>query len=236
MHDKQLIKDVPSQLRPYEKCIRYGESFLSNEELLAIIIKTGTTGESSTELAKKILGLNNNDGDLLGLMHLSLSELMSVKGVGKVKAIQIKCVAELSKRISMSNAREQLDFSKPETIANYYMEQMRHLEVEQLFVLFLDTKCHLISEKVMFKGTVNSSLMSPREIFIEAFRLNAVNIILMHNHPSGDTTPSKKDVTGTIQLIKAGTMVGINVLDHIIIGDRSFISLKQNGSIGREHF
>lgn len=223
------IKDMPEDTRPYEKCFKYGTSALSNEELLAIIIRTGTCGESSFVLASRILSIKNGDSSLVSLMHLSVEELMKIKGIGKVKAIQIKCICELSKRIAMTTAENQLDFSKPETIANYYMESCRHLEVEQLIVIYLDTKCRKICDRVLFSGTVNRSLISSREIFIEALRVNAVNIVILHNHPSGDATPSKDDIISTKRLAEAGKIIGITLVDHIVIGDRRYTSLKETG-------
>lgn len=230
MKNKNLtIKEMPESMRPYEKCFKYGTSVLSNEELLAIIIRTGTNGESSFALASRILSMKNSDSSLISLMHLSVEELMQIKGIGKVKAIQIKCICELSNRISMTAAENDLDFSKPITIANYYMESYRHLEVEQIVVIYLDTKCKKISDRVMFTGTVNCSMISPREIFIEAFRCNAVHIVILHNHPSGDAAPSKDDILSTKRLKEAGKIVGISLIDHIIIGDRKYTSLKEIG-------
>lgn len=222
------IKEMPKALRPYEKCIEYGAASLSNEELLAIIIRTGTNGESSFMLASRILSLKG-EASITNLMHLSTDEMMKIKGVGKVKAIQIQCICELSKRISMAAAENELDFSNPATIANYYMESHRHLEVEQLVVIFLDTKCKKICHKVMFSGTVNRFVISPREIFIEALKCGAVNIIVMHNHPSGDSTPSRDDIISTKRLKEAGKLIGISLLDHIILGDRKYTSLKEIG-------
>lgn len=230
MNQKQMtIKDMPKDTRPYEKCIKYGASALSNEELLAIIIRTGTNGEGSFLLASRILAMKGDDRSLVNLMHLSINELMQIKGIGKVKAIQIQCICELSKRIAMTGAEKELDFSRPVTIANYYMERFRHQEVEQLVVIYLDTKCRKIDDRVLFSGTVNRSLISPREIFIEALKYNAVNIILLHNHPSGDATPSGEDIRSTKRLREAGQLIGISLIDHIIIGDRKYTSLKETG-------
>lgn len=229
MNNNMKIKDMPEGLRPYEKCIKYGTTALSNEELLAIIIRTGTNGENSFMLASRVLEMKNQDRSLTNLMHLSLNELMQIKGIGKVKAIQIQCICELSKRMAMTKAGKELDFSKPATIANYYMESFRHEEIEQLVVIYLDTKCRKITDKVLFSGTVNRSLISPREIFIEALKNNAVNIIVLHNHPSGDATPSRDDIKSTKRLIEAGRLIGISLIDHIIIGDRKYTSLKETG-------
>lgn len=225
------IKEMPKNLRPYEKCLTYGTASLTDEELLAVIIRTGTQGESSFILASRILNLKGNSKGLAGLMHLSLEELTRLKGVGNVKAIQILCICELSKRISMCRSQNRLDFSSPASIADYYMEQCRHFEVEKLIVVYLDTKCHKIHDEIMFQGTVNRSVVSPREIFINALKYNAVNIVILHNHPSGDATPSKDDIYSTKRLIEAGNLVGISLIDHIIIGDRKYISLKEVGII-----
>lgn len=229
MNNYMKIKDMPEGLRPYEKCIKYGTSALSNEELLAIIIRTGTNGENSFMLASRVLSLKSSNGCITSLMHLSLNELMQIKGIGKVKAIQIKCICELSKRIAMTAASNEIDFSKPATIANYYMESFRHQEVEQLVAIYLDTKCKKIGDKILFSGTVNRSLISPREIFIEALKHNAVNIIILHNHPSGDATPSSDDIKSTKRIMDAGRLIGISLIDHIIIGDRKYTSLKETG-------
>ena len=141
--------------------------------------------------------------------------------------MQILCIAELSKRLASAKVEDKISFHSPVSIADYYMEQLRHLEQENLVVMFLDTKCHLIKDMTITKGTVNQSLISSREIFVEALRCDAVNIILIHNHPSGDCTPSRDDMASTLAISKAGKIIGINVLDHIIIGDRSYSSLRE---------
>lgn len=229
MEQNLLIKDLPKETRPYEKCLKYGTESLSNEELLAIIIRTGAKGEGSFVLASRVLNSCNQKKGLIGMMHLSTEELMSIKGIGKVKAVQIKCICELSKRISMANYEKQLNFREPASIANYYMERFRHLEAENTVVVFLDTKCNRIDDKVLFTGTVNKAMISAREIFIAALRCNAVNIVLIHNHPSGDVEPSKEDIISTKKIQDAGRLIGIALLDHIIIGDRRYTSLRQAG-------
>ena len=205
------IKDLPVNDRPYEKCFAKGPEYLTDVELLAVILRTGTNGISSFELSKDILSHKSQNGkqDLLAIMHMTKEQLLSIKGVGMVKAVQIMCVRELVRRISSVKA------------------QLRHLEQENLVVMFLDTKCHLIKDMTITKGTVNQSLISSREIFVEALRCDAVNIILIHNHPSGDCTPSRDDMASTLAISKAGKIIGINVLDHIIIGDRSYSSLRE---------
>ncbi len=221
------IKDVPKSERPYEKCFDKGPEFLSDSELLAIILRTGTSGCSSYELANKILTLNSENISLLSLMHFTKEELLKIKGIGKVKAVQILAITELVKRISSVKAKPSFKFDKPETIANYYMERLRHLDQENLFVMFLNTKCQLIKEENITKGTINQSLISPRDIYVEALKCKAVNIILIHNHPSGDSTPSKSDIIVTQKTKKAGKLIGINLLDHIIIGDKKYSSFSE---------
>ena len=165
-------------------------------------------------------------------MHLSLAEFMKVKGIGKVKAIQLLCVGELSRRIWRQAAKAKQPILKdPPEIANYCMEDMRHLEQEQVRVLFFDTKQHLLQDTVLSKGTVNASAISPREIFIEALRCGAVALILVHNHPSGDPTPSRNDELLTRRVLESGQVLGILLLDHIIIGDTTYISLRERGII-----
>lgn len=174
--------------------------------------------------------LNQSNGQgVIGLINLSVKELMNIKGIGIAKAVQIKSISELSRRIakshfSISNKKE---FVSPEIIAGYYMEDMRHLSTEHLMVIMLNTKYRFIGDYQLSKGTVNSSLASPREIFIKALKSEAVYIVLIHNHPSGDPTPSREDLIITKRIKDAGNIIGISLIDHIIIGDNNYISLKQ---------
>ena len=222
------IMDMAKEDRPYEKCLRLGACSLSDGELLAVLLRTGTKGSPSVAMADEILKLSKDKGGLLGLYQLSLAQLQSVKGIGKVKAVQLKCIGELSKRISRTSACRGLSFSQPETIAEYYMEQLRHEEQEQLFCMMLDTKNHL-GEEMVFKGTVNGSLANPREIFLTAVSYHAVGILLVHNHPSGDPSPSRADLDFTERVRRAGDILGIPLIDHIIIGDHQFLSFRQQG-------
>lgn len=221
------IKDIPKNDRPYEKCFSYGPQILSDCELLSVILRTGTNGRSAYDLAKEILSTNGENVKLLSVMHLTKEELINIKGIGMVKAVQILCIGELAKRIASMPFHDTVKYDTPKKIAGFYMEQMRHLEQETLKVMFLDTKCKLIKDKEITRGTINQSLISPREIYIEALKCNAVNIVLVHNHPSGDSTPSKDDIQCTIKIKDAGNLVGIRLLDHIIIGDNQFSSLKE---------
>ena len=223
------IMDMAKEDRPYEKCLRLGPGALSDGELLAVLLRTGTKGCPSVDMADEILNLSRNREGLTGLYQLSLAQLQSVKGVGKVKAVQIKCIGELSKRIAAATARKGLSFNQPETIAEYYMERLRHEEQELLICMMLDTKNHLLGEEMVFKGTVNSSLVNPREIFLAAVSYHAVGILLVHNHPSGDPAPSRADLDFTQRVSRAGDILGIPLIDHIIIGDHRFLSFRQRG-------
>ncbi len=227
MNNSQM-KFLPLEERPYEKCLTYGAASLSDAELLAIILKNGVRGENSIQLARRVLDFSKNDG-LLGICKTSINELMSINGIGKVKAIQLKCIAELSRRISKTNAKNKLVFNSPGAIVDYYMEDLRHKEVEEFIMLALNNKSVLLEEFVISKGSVNASIASPREIFIQALRVKAVNIIIMHNHPSGDPSPSRNDLLITNNIKIAGDIIGINLIDHIIIGDNNYVSFKEKG-------
>ncbi|RDY32844.1 RadC family protein [Lachnotalea glycerini] len=223
------MKQMPKSEQPYEKFLESGAESLSDAELLAIIIRTGTKNERSIDLARKVLNISNSQDNLLAVTKLSLKELQRIKGIGQVKAVQIKCIAELSRRISKTNAKSKLCMNNPHTIADYYMEDLRFVNQEVTLLIMVDTKNQFLNDKVISKGTVNSSLISPREIFLESLNNQAVHIILIHNHPSGDPTPSKEDVLATRRIKEAGELIGIMLLDHIIIGDRKFVSLKELG-------
>lgn len=165
------IKDLPHKDRPYEKCLRLGPDSLSDTELLAVILRTGSREGNSLNLADSLLALGNPGDGLLGLLHHSLDDFMGIKGVGKVKGVQLLCIGELSKRIWKRKASEHaLYFGHPEEISDYYMEDMRHLEQEEIRVMFLNTKQAMIRDQIMTRGTVNASVMTPREVLIEGLR------------------------------------------------------------------
>lgn len=231
MQETNRIADMPMQDRPYEKCLQYGPKWLTDTELLAIIIRTGAKGHHSLDVAAQVLNISKGCPGILGIYHSSLEEIMAIHGVGKVKAIQIKCVAELARRFSKAQAAKGLKFEEPESIARYYMEDFRHMEKEVCTALMLDTRCGLLKEVHISTGTINSSLMSPREVYREAIQCNAAQIVLLHNHPSGDPLPSKEDVAITMRMKECGELLGIMLSDHIIIGDRTFASLRQMGII-----
>ena len=226
----KTIKELDWKYRPDEKFLRFGPKALTDAELLAIILRTGTNEKHSVELCEQILSLNTeNENSILNILEYEIEDLLKIKGIGKVKALQIKSISELSLRISQSSAKKGLIFNNPESIASYYMEQLRHKKREEVVLLMLNSAGDFLCDKILFSGTVNASIFSPREIFLEALRKNAVNIILLHNHPSGEVKPSKADLLGTKRVLDAGKLIGISLLDHIIIGDRKFYSFKEEG-------
>ena len=227
--DKQKEKHQV-RLRPYEKFMKFGAESLTENELLAIILRTGSREEDVEALADHILKLAGYEGEgLLGLHRISMEQLLQIKGIGRVKAIQLKCVMEFCTRVARTRARASLVFNRSSTVADYYMEQLRHRRRECVFLLMLDTKGQLIKELELSKGTVKSSLLSPREVFIEALKAEAVNIILLHNHPSGDPSPSREDMAVTGNIAEMGHVLDIPLIDHIIIGDNKYISFKEQG-------
>ncbi len=213
--------------RPYEKCIECGATSLSNAELLAVLLRTGTRGRSALDLAQYLLGNECGEDGLLNIHSLTFEHLKSIKGIGEVKAVQILCLSELTKRLAKANAKEKLILNQPSTIAEYYMEEMRHQKQETMKLLMLNTKSKLLGENDISKGTVNAAIVSPREIFIEALEKKAVAIVLIHNHPSGDPAPSENDFYLTKRIKEAGKLIGIELLDHIIIGNNCYISFAQ---------
>ena len=217
--------------QPYEKFKRFGAQSLTESELLAIIIRTGTKGMSALDIAQKVLASGKSENGLLDLHQLSLNELESINGIGEVKAIKIKAILELSKRISTSSAKKKLKLNTPSLVADYFMERMRHLQKEVVYLVMLDAKNQIINEKILSLGTITMSLVSPREVFLLALEYNAVSIILLHNHPSGDCNASREDIIITKRIAEIGKTLEIPLLDHIIIGDNKYTSLKENNTI-----
>jgi len=226
--ERELAKKSPEL--PYERFFRFGAENLTEAELLAIIIRVGTKGQNALELAKKVLSLAKYPKDgLLGLYDVTLEELRSIAGIGEVKAVQLKCLTELSMRMSVAKARKGLNFTSPRQVADYFMEKLRHRPTECVILVCLDTKGQMICEKKISEGSVNMSLISPREIFLTALEMRAVSILLVHNHPSGDPTPSRSDKELTWSVRDAGDSMGIPLLDHIVIGDKCYASFNSCG-------
>lgn len=230
MEYRLRMKDIPASERPYEKLEKYGAEHLSNAELLAVIIRTGSAEETSVSLAQRLLSICEGNGGIAYLHDLSVEELRKIKGIGRVKAVQIKAVMELSKRISASiKNNNKVTIKSPADVGMLLMEEMRHLKKEVFKVILLNTKNHVIKYLNVSVGSLNASIVHPREVFSEAVRAGCSGMLLVHNHPSGDPEPSREDIETTHRLVNAGSILGIKVLDHIIIGDGRYISLREQG-------
>ena len=228
------IEDKPLEIRPYEKFQRYGVSALSNIDLLAILLRSGTHRNSAEDIAWNILTLRtssvkNSDKEtsLVELCQLSYEELVEVDGVGEVRAIQILSLIELTKRISMESYKPKNKVTSPLDIARYFMEQLRHEREEKFIIVSLNAKCKIIGEDVVSVGSLTASIVHPREVYKIAIKRSAHSIIAIHNHPSGDSTPSKEDINITKRLKECGELIGVSLLDHIVLGDGNYRSLKE---------
>lgn len=224
------MKEMHPSVRPYERMETSGAEALSDEELLAIIIRTGTKGKSAKEIASQILSSENNPDGISGVNQLTISELSNIEGVGRIKAIMIKASIELGRRSAMSFSNDsRIRFLTEETACRYFQEKMSWLDTEEVQVVYLDTQKRLIAHHVLCKGTLNSVGVSNREVFRIAVKVNAAALILAHNHPSGDAKPSKEDIQATRELQKSGQLIGIDVIDHIVVGRGVSISMLKNG-------
>lgn len=220
------MKELPETERPYEKLEQYGAGILTNAELLAIIIKTGTKDETAVGLAQQILKLNTEkDDNLKFLMELTVEEFMKIKGIGKVKAIQLKAVCELATRINLISNYKEKEILAPKDIAEILMEKMRFEKQEILKVALLNNKNKLLKIRDIAKGGGNFAKATMSSILNEAVKIEAAKIILIHNHPTGDPTPSKQDIVFTQNVEQASNILGIQLLDHIVIGNRNYVSI-----------
>ncbi len=222
-----LMKDIPLSERPRERLINKGVEYLSNEELLAILLKTGTKDSSVKVLASNILKQLDN---INSLKDINLQNLIKIKGIGKVKACEILAAIELGKRLNEKTMYiNQIKIYSSDSIYEYYKDKLNDKKQEHFYCVYLDVKNHIIKDKLLFIGTINESLIHPREIFKEAYLLSAFSVICVHNHPSGNVNPSNNDIVMTKQLKEVGKMLGIKVLDHIIIGKDGYFSFNDNG-------
>lgn len=220
------MKELPEAERPYEKLEQYGEKTLTNAELLAIIIKTGTKEETAVGLAHQILKLNiDKKDDLNFLRELTVEEFMKIKGIGKVKAIQLKAVCELATRMNMVTNYKEIQILKPYDIAELLMQKMRFEKQEILKVAMLNNKNKLIKIRDIAIGAGNFATATIKSILNEAVKIEASKIILIHNHPSGDPTPSNSDIEFTKKVEQASEILGIQLLDHIVIGNANYVSI-----------
>lgn len=225
--DNTLIKDIPIKERPRERFKLYGKENVSNEELLSIILNTGVKNKSVKELSNSILSKMN---DISDLKNMTLNNLKKINGIGEAKAIKILAAIELGKRVYYMNNTHNIKMDSPDKIYEYIKGEVEGLEQEHFYALYLDSKKNLIDKKLLFIGTLNRSIVHPREIFKHAYLLSDSSIICVHNHPSGDTIPSKEDMFLTKNLVEIGKMQGIAVVDHIIVGN-NYYSFFENGDI-----
>ncbi|HWL27010.1 MAG TPA: DNA repair protein RadC [Ureibacillus sp.] len=221
-----MIRDVHIDDRPRERLIKQGPQSLSNQELIAILLRTGTKSESVLSLANRIL---NYFEKIHELKHATLEEIVSIKGIGEAKAVQLLAAIELGRRLAQMQVHNRFTIRSPQDAASFLMPEMSSLNQEHFVTLFLNTKNQVIHKQTIFIGSLNSSIVHPREIFREAVKRSAASIICAHNHPSGIATPSPEDIDVTKRIQEAGYIIGIDLIDHIIIGDHQFISLKEKG-------
>lgn len=221
------MKELPMTERPYEKLAQYGEKYLTNAELLAIVIKTGTKEETALELAQKVLKLNDHEekDGLNFLRELAVEELMKIKGIGKVKAIQLKAVCEIATRMNIVMAYKEKRIQRPKDIVEILAEKMRFEKQEILKVALLNNKNNLLKIKDIAIGSGNFVVTTIKSVLNEAVKIEAAKIILIHNHPSGDATPSKADIDFTNKVGQAAEILGIQLLDHIVIGKKDYTSI-----------
>lgn len=223
---KWTLRDVPQDERPRERMLEFGAPSLNNAELLAILLRTGTIAESAVRLAERLL---RESGSLRSLVDMSIDQLTGIKGIGPAKALQIQAGIELGRRLARTAPEDKHTVRSPQDVSALLMEDMRYLRKEHFVCLFLNTKNHVIGQETLSMGSLNATVVHPREIFRAAIQRSSASIICVHNHPSGDPTPSPEDIQLTARLSEAGEIVGIDVLDHIILGDRQYISLKEKG-------
>jgi len=222
------IKEIPECERPREKAIKQGVDTLSNTELLAVILRQGTVGKNSLELAQEVLKLT--DG-MQGIHDITMKELMSIKGIKETKAVEIVAMIELSKRVQHAKVANGVKVSAPQDLMDWLQAEIGHSKQEHFLVVFLDVKNHIIFHKDIFVGSLDQATVHPREIFREAYRVSAAKIIAVHNHPSGDSKPSVADQNLTHELVQISEMMRIPLVDHIILGKGEYFSFKENGCL-----
>lgn len=221
-----MIRDFPQDERPRERFIQHGAQSLSNHELIALLLRTGTKEESVLQLSNRLL--TQFEGLRL-LKSATLEEITSIKGIGSAKAIQVLAAVELGRRVANLSYDDRYVIRSPEDGAKYMMNDMRFLTQEHFVCLYLNTKNQVIHKQTIFIGSLNASIVHPREVYKEALRRSAASIICLHNHPSGDPSPSREDIEVTKRLSECGKIIGIDLLDHLIIGENKFVSLKEKG-------
>ena len=221
-----MVRDLPKEVRPREKLLQYGASALSDIELLAILLRTGTTSKSVLHLAEDVLAQYKDKG-LAAIMHISPQEIASIHGIGLAKAATVVAAVELGRWLSERAARTLEKVEGPEDVARYVIPSLRFEQKEHFLAMFLDIRNRILALSTISVGSLTSSIAHPREVFREAIRYSAASVILVHNHPSGDPAPSREDIQLTKQMMKAGEIMGIPVLDHVVVAGDNFVSLKE---------
>ncbi|GIP39196.1 UPF0758 protein YsxA [Paenibacillus sp. J31TS4] len=222
------LREMPLEERPRERMQQAGAQALSNAELLAILLRTGTYQESAVLLAQRLL---KEAGSLRGLVEMSHEELTRIKGIGAAKALQLKAGIELGRRLAASSPEMRSVIRSPHDVFALLGEELRYLQKEHFVCLFLNTKNQVVARETLSMGSLNASIVHPREVFLAAIKRSSASLICVHNHPSGDPSPSPEDIDITRRLADAGSLLGIDVLDHVIIGDGTYYSLKENGCL-----
>ena len=225
-----MVRDLPPEERPREKLLSQGPRALSNAELLAILLRSGTKKKSVLRIAEEILAHIKEQG-LSAMVHISAVELAKIDGVGKVKAATLQAAVELGRRLSMQSAGKIQVIHGPEDVAQFALPRFRFEQKEHFAVMLLNTKNHIIGMPEVSVGSLSASVVPPREVFRAAIDYAAAAMILLHNHPSGDPTPSREDIAVTDRLVKAGKVMDIPVLDHVVLGRETFTSFKEKGLI-----
>ena len=223
------LKKIPDEEKPRERLVKYGKDNISTNELIEIVLKSGTRKAGIKEISHNIMSSVNNINEL---KDMEVNTLMNIEGMSRVKAIELVAAIELGRRVYMDdNYKELVELTNPSTIINYFHGLFSGKKQEYFYVVYLDNQKKYIDKKLLFKGTVNYSLVHPREIFKEAYMLSASYIVCIHNHPSGDASPSSNDIDITKRIKEIGNMHGIGLLDHIIIGDNNYYSFFEDDNL-----
>lgn len=223
-----LMRELPPEERPRERLARLGTSSLRNEELLAILLRVGTKRKSALELARELIV---HFGGLRGIASATVHQLAQMSGIGLAKAAQISAAVEFGRRVALAGMGDLPQIRSPEDVYSLLIGRLQGEKREHLLALILDVKNRVLKTETISIGTLDSSLVHPREVYRVAIREGAANIIIAHNHPSGDPTPSPEDIQITRRLWEAGTLIGIDLLDHVIVGDGKYVSLRERGVI-----
>jgi DNA repair protein RadC len=224
-----MIKQIPFNEQPREKLLSKGASNLSNSELLAILLRTGTPKRSALQLGQDLV--NSFDDDFTEIANITMEELCTFNGIGASKACQILSAIEIGKRIQSTDLNRRIKISGPNEVVNYFRAQLSDLKVEKFISVLLNTKNEIINWEVVSIGSLNASIVHPREVFNRAIKRSAASILVVHNHPSGHVSPSKEDCHVTKRLSEAGNLIGIPLVDHIIIGKSGYYSFKEENQL-----